>query len=60
MQMYNMDATAAMERVRTAHQPAWIQPGFHEQLVLFKLCGFAPGPGVGCYDAWRNKMQRRR
>jgi hypothetical protein len=56
MQVFNMDATAAMDRVRKAHEPTWILPGVQEQLVLFKLCNFVPMPGVGCYDSWRNKM----
>jgi dual specificity phosphatase 12 len=59
MQAYSLDATTAMERVRALHEPTWIQAGLHEQLVLFKLCGFAPGPGVGCYDSWRNKLLNR-
>jgi dual specificity phosphatase 12 len=59
MQALNMDATAAMDRVRKAHEPTWILPGVQEQLVLFKLCNFVPMPGVGCYDSWRNKMLNR-
>jgi hypothetical protein len=39
-----------------AHHPMWISAAFHEQLVLFKLCHYAPGPGNAVYDAWRARV----
>jgi hypothetical protein len=56
MQTYGEDAVVALQRVRAVHEPTWIGPALHEQLVLFRLCGFAPRPGVGIYDGWRAKM----
>jgi hypothetical protein len=60
MQMYGEDATTALERVRAAHEPTWVAPGLHEQLVLFRLCNYAPGPGVVYYDTWKAKMASTR
>jgi hypothetical protein len=42
-----------------AHHPMWISAAFHEQLVLFKLCHYAPGPGNAVYDAWRARVNAR-
>jgi dual specificity phosphatase 12 len=56
MQARKLDATAALQRLRTAHEPAWVGPALHEQLVLFRLCHFGPTPGVPVYDGWRAQM----
>ncbi|KAF9534728.1 protein-tyrosine phosphatase-like protein [Crepidotus variabilis] len=51
--------THAMEMVRGARDQIWINPGFHEQLVLFELCQYSPSPSNGIYYNWRTKLDRR-
>ncbi|KIP10683.1 hypothetical protein PHLGIDRAFT_100807 [Phlebiopsis gigantea 11061_1 CR5-6] len=51
-----ISATQAIERVRAAREQVWILPGFHEQLVLFELCRYAPSPNEGIYKKWRAKI----
>ncbi|PFH51364.1 hypothetical protein AMATHDRAFT_142695 [Amanita thiersii Skay4041] len=51
--------TQAIEFVRTARDQIWINPGFHEQLVLFELCQYAPSLSNGVYVSWRTKLDRR-
>jgi dual specificity phosphatase 12 len=53
-----IDAASAIECVRRAREQVWINPGFHEQLVLFKLCKYAPSPACGIYNSWRSKIER--
>jgi hypothetical protein len=42
-----------------AHEPMWLTPNFHEQLILFPLCGYMPAPGVSQYEIWRTRCSRR-
>jgi hypothetical protein len=73
MWKYNIDATEALERVRTgtcchriyglaiiligcsAREQIWVKPGFQEQLVLFRICQYAPNPEEGIYRTWRTR-----
>jgi dual specificity phosphatase 12 len=38
---------------QTVREQTWINPGFHEQLVLFELCGYNPTPAHGVYAKWK-------
>ncbi|KAL9712950.1 hypothetical protein Ac2012v2_004191 [Leucoagaricus gongylophorus] len=50
-----LGATDATEIVRRARDSIWINPGFHEQLVLFQVCQYNPHPGDGVYASWKTK-----
>lgn len=41
-----------------ARDQIWINPGFHQQLVLFELCRYAPSPSDGIYVQWRSQIDR--
>jgi len=51
-----VNSTQALEMVRTARDHIWPNPGFQEQLVLFELCQYAPGPCNGIYVKWRTQL----
>ncbi|TFL00541.1 protein-tyrosine phosphatase-like protein [Pterulicium gracile] len=51
--------TQAMDIVRQARDQVWLNPGFQEQLVLFELCRYNPGPSCGIYVNWKTKLDRR-
>ena len=42
-----------------AREQVWLNPGFHEQLVLFELCQYNPTPSDGIYKNWRSKIERQ-
>ncbi|KAF8631613.1 hypothetical protein AX15_002359 [Amanita polypyramis BW_CC] len=54
-----LGATQAIDLIRKARDQIWINPGFQEQLVLFELCQYAPGPSNGFYASWRAKLDRK-
>ncbi|EFI27671.1 hypothetical protein CC1G_14596 [Coprinopsis cinerea okayama7 len=54
-----VNATQAMQFVRSARDQIWINPGFHEQLVLFELCDYNPTPNNGFYQKWRHSVNSR-
>ncbi|KAJ6565089.1 phosphatases II [Mycena sp. CBHHK59/15] len=54
-----ISATKALDAIRRAHEQAWPNAGFQEQLVLFELCQYAPSPYDGIYQSWRVKLDRR-
>lgn len=54
-----LNATRALEIVRSARDQIWLNPGFQEQLVLFELCQYAPSPANGIYSSWRTQLDRR-
>lgn len=43
----------------SARDSIWINPGFHEQLVLFQVCQYNPHPGDGVYASWKTKVDRK-
>jgi len=49
---------AAIEEVRKTREQIWINPGFHQQLVLFELCRYNPSPSEGIYVNWRRQIER--
>ncbi|KZT13025.1 phosphatases II [Laetiporus sulphureus 93-53] len=51
-------AVDAIEEVRRSREQIWINPGFHEQLVLFELCRYAPSDKEGIYVSWRRRIER--
>ncbi|KAI9574655.1 protein-tyrosine phosphatase-like protein [Boletus coccyginus] len=51
-----IDATQAMSAVREAREQVWFNAGFHEQLVLFELCGYQPSPSSPYYAGWRKRL----
>lgn len=53
-----LGVTDATEIVRRARDSIWINPGFHEQLVLFQVCQYNPHPGEGVYVNWKTKIDR--
>ncbi|KAJ7586974.1 protein-tyrosine phosphatase-like protein [Mycena floridula] len=53
-----MDATRALQFVRSAHEQSWPNAGFQEQLVLFELCQYRPGPSNSIYMNWRTQLDR--
>ncbi|KAF5333474.1 hypothetical protein D9611_002541 [Ephemerocybe angulata] len=54
-----VNATQALEFVRSARDQIWINPGFQEQLVLFELCNYQPSPANGIYVKWRHGLDHR-
>lgn len=50
--------TEALELVRKAREQIWIKPGFQEQLVLFGLCQYNPGPQEAIYRNWRSRLDQ--
>jgi len=42
-----------------ARDHIWLNPGFQEQLVLFELCQYAPGPSNGIYLKWRTQLDHK-
>lgn len=42
-----------------ARDHIWPNPGFQEQLVLFELCQYAPGPSNGIYVKWRSQLEHK-
>jgi dual specificity phosphatase 12 len=53
----NHSHTAQSTNATAAHEPTWLIPAFQEQLFLFALCAYRPGPGVSYYDAWKARIQ---
>ncbi|KAF8914162.1 protein-tyrosine phosphatase-like protein [Gymnopilus junonius] len=49
----------ALDIVRSARDHIWPNPGFHEQLVLFELCQYAPSMSNGIYVNWRTRLENR-
>ena len=49
-------ATEAMDIIRRAREQAWINPGFHEQLVLWGICQYHVTPDNGIYRKWRMEI----
>jgi dual specificity phosphatase 12 len=43
----------------TARDQIWVNPGFQEQLYLFELCQYAPHPGHGVYQNYRQQIEQR-
>lgn len=43
----------------TARDQIWVNPGFHEQLVLFEICGYQPSPAHGVYQKWRHGVDQK-
>jgi len=58
MYTQRISPTDAMSVVRRAREQVWFNGGFHEQLVLFEVCRYAPSPSEGVYLKWRQKIQR--
>ncbi|KAI0796896.1 phosphatases II [Abortiporus biennis] len=58
MYTQRISAGDAINVVRRAREQVWINPGFHEQLVLFEICQYNPTPSEGVYIRWRQKIQR--
>jgi len=54
-----LNATQALQVVRSARDQIWLNPGFQEQLVLFELCQYAPSPSNGIYANWRAQLDRK-
>ncbi|KIK04657.1 hypothetical protein K443DRAFT_92750 [Laccaria amethystina LaAM-08-1] len=54
-----ISVTDALYHLRAARDQIWPNPGFHEQLLLFEVCGYQPSPANGHYAAWRYKLDRR-
>ncbi|KAJ7591614.1 protein-tyrosine phosphatase-like protein [Mycena floridula] len=54
-----MNATQALDFVRSVRDTVWPNAGFQEQLVLFELCQFSPGPHQGIYVNWRMQLDHR-
>jgi len=52
-----MSATDALTVVRQAREQVWVNPSFHEQLVVFEACRYNPHAGDGIYVKWFNKLQ---
>ncbi|KAF9821292.1 hypothetical protein IEO21_00900 [Rhodonia placenta] len=48
----------AIEEIRKTREQIWINPGFHQQLVLFELCQYRPSPSDGIYINWRRQIER--
>ncbi|KAF7374595.1 WD40 containing domain protein [Mycena sanguinolenta] len=59
MWSHRMSATKALETIRRACDRIWVNPSFHEQLVLFELCRYQPSPSDGIYLRWRYKLNRQ-
>jgi len=53
-----ISVTQALEVVRGARDQIWVTGGFHEQLVLFEVCRYAPSPSEGVYVKWRAQIDR--
>jgi dual specificity phosphatase 12 len=53
------NAALPNEYVSPARDQIWVNPGFHEQLVLFELCQYAPSRSEGIYTKWRAQLDRR-
>ncbi|KAJ7581281.1 protein-tyrosine phosphatase-like protein [Mycena floridula] len=54
-----MNATQALDFVRSVRDTIWPNPGFQEQLVLYELCQYQPSPRNGIYATWRTLLDRR-
>ncbi|KAJ7583563.1 protein-tyrosine phosphatase-like protein [Mycena floridula] len=54
-----MNATQALDFVRSVRDTIWPNAGFQEQLVLFELCQYNPNPQNGIYASWRTRLDRR-
>lgn len=44
----------------SAREQIWVNPSFQEQLVLFELCQYNPGPANGVYQKWRLQLEDAR
>lgn len=44
----------------SAREQIWVNPSFQEQLVLFELCQYNPGPANGVYQKWRLQLEEAR
>ncbi|KAJ7599520.1 protein-tyrosine phosphatase-like protein [Mycena floridula] len=53
-----MNATRALQFVRSLHEQSWPNAGFQEQLVLFELCQYDPRPSNSIYANWRGQLER--
>ncbi|KAL5528991.1 hypothetical protein ACEPAG_4965 [Sanghuangporus baumii] len=56
----HVSATDALTAVRQAREQVWLNPSFHEQLVVFEACGYAPHPNEGVYRSWRLRLEEAR
>jgi dual specificity phosphatase 12 len=52
-------APLLLTNISLARDQIWVNPGFHEQLVLFELCRYAPSRSEGIYTNWRAQLDRR-
>ncbi|KAJ8481519.1 hypothetical protein ONZ45_g9981 [Pleurotus djamor] len=55
---HRVNMTQALEMIRRRRPQIWVNPGFQEQLVLYELCQYNPGPSNGIYVNWRNTLAR--
>ena len=55
-----VSATDALTAVRQAREQVWLNPSFHEQLVLFEACRYAPSQNEGIYRKWRMQLEEAR
>ncbi|KAJ7598098.1 protein-tyrosine phosphatase-like protein [Mycena floridula] len=54
-----MNATQALDFVRSIRDTIWPNAGFQEQLVLYELCQYQPSPYNDIYANWRTRLDRR-
>lgn len=52
-----LNATDALDILRRAREQVWINPGFHEQLVIWGICRYNVTPDNGIYKNWRMKLE---